>query len=234
MNERLKLFLSVESTSFARYWVEQIVFGLFGWMPSLIGIGIRALAYRLILEARGWFAIQPRVILKQPHNITLHAGVYLDHGVYIHACPNGVEIGAGTRVMYNSELHVFNFRGLPNARISIGKNCVIGPYSIVLGHGGTLIGDNVIIAPRVSILPVNHFYADPQIPIRDQGIEARGIVIEDNTWIGAGATILDGVRVGRGSVVGAGAVVTQDVPPYTLVVGVPAQVVRSWVPGGQL
>jgi acetyltransferase-like isoleucine patch superfamily enzyme len=73
---------------------------------------------------------------------------------------------------------------------------------------------------------VNHVYNDSNIPIIHQGITAQGIVIEDNAWIGAGAIILDGVRVGRGAVVAAGAVVTQDVPPHTIVGGVPAKVIK--------
>jgi acetyltransferase-like isoleucine patch superfamily enzyme len=165
--------------------------------------------------------------LKQPRNITLHDGVYLDHRVYIHATSHGIEIGENTRVMFNAELHVYNFRGFQSSRISIGKNCVIGPYSIIMGHGGTVIGDNVIISPRVSILPLNHLFENKDMLIREQGITARGITINNNVWIGAGAIILDGVRIGKGSVVGAGAVVTQDVPPYTLVLGVPARKIRS-------
>jgi acetyltransferase-like isoleucine patch superfamily enzyme len=234
MLEQLRIFFAVESTSPVRYWAEQVVFGLVGWMPSLVGILLRAIVYRPLLRMEGWVAIQSDVILKQARNISLQNGVYLDHGVYIHACPNGVRIGSGTRVMYGAELHVFNFRDLPNAGITIGSQGVVGPYSVIFGHGGTSIGNNVIIAPRVSILPINHYYDNPHIPIRQQGIEAKGIRIEDDAWIGAGAKILDGVCIGRGSVVGAGAVVTQDVSAYTMVVGVPARPVQSWAAGDRL
>jgi acetyltransferase-like isoleucine patch superfamily enzyme len=226
MLKNLKIFFAVESSGFFRYWLEQSVFLVFGWVPSIVGITLRLFFYRLLLQARGKFVIQPGVLLKQPHNITLYDGVYIDHRVYIHATPNGVEIGANTRVMYNAELHVYNFRELSDSRISIGKNCVIGPYSIIMGHGGTFIGDNVIIAPRVSILPINHQFNNENVLIREQGIMSRGITVKDNVWIGAGAIILDGVNIGQGSVVGAGAVVTKDVPPYTLVMGVPARIIR--------
>jgi acetyltransferase-like isoleucine patch superfamily enzyme len=70
-------------------------------------------------------------------------------------------------------------------------------------------------------------FADPDRLIAEQGITARGIVIEDDVWLGGGAVVLDGVRIGRGAVVGAGAVVTQDIPPYAIAVGVPARVVGS-------
>jgi acetyltransferase-like isoleucine patch superfamily enzyme len=79
------------------------------------------------------------------------------------------------------------------------------------------------------VLAVNHVFTDTTRPIMDQGITARGIRIEDNSWIGAGAIILDGVTVGRGSCIGAGAVVTHSVPPHSLAVGVPARVVRNLI-----
>jgi len=73
---------------------------------------------------------------------------------------------------------------------------------------------------------VDHVFDDPTRPILEQGLRAFGITIEDDAWIGAGAIILDGVRIGRGAVVGAGAVVTRDVAPHTVVAGVPARLVR--------
>jgi acetyltransferase-like isoleucine patch superfamily enzyme len=78
------------------------------------------------------------------------------------------------------------------------------------------------------VLAVDHLFGDVTRPVIQQGITARGIVVEDGAWIGAGAILLDGVRVGAGAVIGAGAVVTQDVPAHSLAVGTPAQVVRSF------
>jgi galactoside O-acetyltransferase len=79
----------------------------------------------------------------------------------------------------------------------------------------------------VQIVAVNHVYRDLDRPIREQGITARGIVIEDDVWLGAGAVVLDGVTIGRGSVIGAGAVVASDIPPYSLAVGAPAKPVKN-------
>jgi len=227
---KLKLYFNIESTSLLRYCVENIIIGLFGWVPSVLGIVIRLFFYRLILNAKKFFIVQSGVILKQPQNITLHKGVYLDHRVYLHACLNGIEIGENTRIMYNAQLHVYNFRDIPNAGIKIGKNCVVGPYTFISGQGGTTIGDNVIIAPHVVIVPVNHGYEKSDIPIREQGITTRGVTIDDDVWIGAGVTILDDVHIGKGSVLGAGTVVTESVPQYTLVVGAKQKVIRSWGP----
>jgi acetyltransferase-like isoleucine patch superfamily enzyme len=129
--------------------------------------------------------------------------------------------------MHNTELHVFNFRDLPHAFIKIGKGTFVGESVVVRGQGGVTIGDSVLIAPHAKILAVNHNFDDVALPVMDQGITGRGIVIEDGAWIGGGAVVLDGVTVGKGAVVGANAVVTRDVSAHTLVVGIPARAVRN-------
>jgi acetyltransferase-like isoleucine patch superfamily enzyme len=224
---RLHLYLHRQAANIPRYCLEQITLSIFGWIPTIIGIALRAIVYRVILHADAWVAIENQVRIRFASNIQLHRGVYLDEGVYLHACPNGIEIGENSFVMHYTELHVYNFRQLPNARICIGKNCLISEFNVLRGQGGIIIGDNVYTAPKVQILAVNHVYSDPARPIVEQGITAQGIVIEDDAWIGAGAIILDGVRIGRGAVVGAGAVVTHDVPAHTIVAGNPARLIKE-------
>ncbi len=224
---RLRYYILGQSTSLARYVFEQLILGLLSWIPSIVGIGLRAILYRLILRTRGFVAIEHGVRLVQPANITLGRNVYLDHGVYLHACPYGIEIGDDTFVMHRAELHVYNFRGLPHAGIRIGKGCIIGESNVIRGPGGVSIGDNVLTAPLVQILSSNHIYDDPNRPVIDQGVTAEGITIEDGVWLGAGVIVLDGVTIGRNSVIGAGAVVTADVPPYSLAIGTPARVIKD-------
>lgn len=223
---RLRYYIEGQSTGLGRYTLEQTLFFFLRSVPGLVGIGLRALAYRLILRSDGLPLVEDHVRLCQPANIHLGRQVYLDHGVYLHACPQGIFIGDETFVMHASVLHVYNFRDLPGAGIWIGRNSFIGEFCLIRGQGGVHIGDAVLLAPRVQILAVNHIFDDPSRPVIQQGITAQGIVVEDGAWIGAGAILLDGVRVGTGAVVGAGAVVTRDVPPHTLAMGVPAQVVR--------
>jgi len=93
-------------------------------------------------------------------------------------------------------LHVYNFRGLPHAVIWVGRNCLAGEFCLIRGQGGVHIGDAVLIAPRVQMLAVNHLFDDPSRAVMHQGITARGIIVEDGAWIGAGAILLDGVQVG--------------------------------------
>jgi acetyltransferase-like isoleucine patch superfamily enzyme len=223
----LSVYLSRQASSLGRYCLEQTLYLLVGWMPTVAGIGIRGMLYKLILNIDGWAAIENGVRLRFGNYIWLGHGSYLDKGAYLHACPNGIKVGANTIVMYGAILHVYNFRDLPNSVIQIGRDCLIGEYSVIRGQGGVVIGDRVYTSPFTQIIAVNHVFDNPQRPFVEQGITAEGIVIEDDVWLGAGSIITDGVTIGKGSVVAAGAVVTQDVAPGTVVGGVPAKIIRD-------
>lgn len=223
----IHIYLRRQASSFWRYLAEQSLYLLFGWVPTLVGIGLRGVFYRLILSMDGWSAIENRVRLRFANYIHLGQGVYLDQGAYLHACPQGIEIGENTMIMHGAILHVYNFRDLPNAGIKIGRDSLVGEYSVIRGQGGVEIGDRVYTSPFTQIIAVNHVFDDPDQPFIEQGITAEGIVIEDDVWLGSGAIITDGVRVGKGAVVAAGAVVTQDVAAHTVVGGIPAKMIRE-------
>jgi len=227
MLSNIRLYLSRQASSVFRYFLEQTMFSLFGWIPTIIGVGLRGIFYRLILHMDGLAAIESRVRLRFADHIRLGRGVYLDEGVYLHACPQGIEIGPRSIVMHGAVLHVYNFRGIPQSGIKIGSDSLIGEYSVIRGQGGVQIGDRVYTSPFTQIIAVNHVFDDPDRPFIEQGITAEGIVIEDDVWLGAGAIITDGVRVGKGAVVAAGAVVTKDVPAHTVIGGIPAKVIKT-------
>lgn len=112
-------------------------------------------------------------------------------------------------------------------RMEIGEQVSFNEYAWVNATGGITIGNMVRISPHVSIVSFDHEFKDPNTPIKDQYKRLGRIVIEDDVWIGTHATITQGVRIGKGSVIGAGAVVTEDIPPYSVAVGVPARVIKS-------
>lgn len=227
MMKQLRYYLAGQAANVPAYILEQLILGLFGWIPTIVGLGLRGLVYRLIIKINGMPAIEAGVRIAHAGNITLGKGVYLDQGVYLHALPGGITIGDNTFLMHHTMLHVFNFRNLPRAGIHIGQNCFLGEFNVIRGQGGVRIGDNVYTGPMVQIVAVNHVYQDPARPIREQGITAEGIVIEDDVWLGAGVTVVDGVTIGRGSVIGAGSVVTKDIPPYSIAVGAPAKPIKD-------
>ncbi|PKO34657.1 MAG: acyltransferase [Betaproteobacteria bacterium HGW-Betaproteobacteria-7] len=113
--------------------------------------------------------------------------------------------------------------------IQIGDDCSINPYSVIYGHGGLKIGNHVRIATHTVIIPANHNFDRFDAPICRQGLSMRGIVIDDDVWIGAHVVITDGVRIGTGAVIGAGAVVTSNVEPHAVYGGVPARILKRRV-----
>ncbi len=111
--------------------------------------------------------------------------------------------------------------------VAIGDNSWLGPNSVIYGNGGVDIGEHVMIASHCVINTVSHNFASIEVPMNCQGINCDPVMIEDDVWIGTGAVILQGVRVGRGSIIGAGAVVTKSIPPFSIALGVPARVTGS-------
>lgn len=197
------------------------------WIPTAAGVAIRGWAWRFLVKGHGAFAAETGVSFRRTQFMEIGEKVFLDRNVLLHGGHKFLRIGDRTRVMYGANVNVYNFRDLECSHISIGSDCVIGPYSVLWGQGGLDIGDNVIMAPRVSILPVNHKYIDPVTPIKEQGLDLKGIKIASNVWIGSGAIILDGVDIGEGAVVGAGSVVTKSIAPRSVAAGNPAEVVKT-------
>ena len=111
-------------------------------------------------------------------------------------------------------------------RIKVGNNVGINEFCWLSADGGIRIGDYVRIGPHVDIISFDHNYSDSSRTIKSQGKSTGKVVLEDDVWIGAGAIITKGVNVGEGAVIGAGSVVTEDVPEYAVVVGSPAQVIK--------
>ncbi len=111
--------------------------------------------------------------------------------------------------------------------LSIGEKVAINNNFWANALGGIKIGNNVLIGPSVIIHSANHNFKKIDIPIRDQGHELREVIIEDDVWVAARVTILPGVRVGKGSIITAGSVVTKDVAPYSIVTGVPAKLIKK-------
>ena len=113
------------------------------------------------------------------------------------------------------------FAGAAFNRIKIGNNVFINSNCLAMARGGIIIEDDVMIAGNVQLLSNNHDEYERQVLLCEE------IIIKKGAWIGAGASILSGVTVGKYAIVGAGAIVTKDVPDYSVVVGIPAKVIKT-------
>ena len=137
----------------------------------------------------------------------------------------GIDLGAGAGVQLGMRLWWYGPRQVRRVGTVIGSGTQINRDCVLDARGRLHIGDQVSIAPEVVILTADHDHTAPGFPLRH-----RPVTIEDNVWIGMRAVVLPGVRIGRGAVVAAGAVVTKDVEPLTVVAGIPARVVGRRAP----
>lgn len=214
-----------------------------GWLPTRPGDRIRGRLYQLILPQIGE---SPRIgrnlMMHRAHRIKIGRQAEVGHSV---CCDAATEIVVGDRVKLGDNVMLagaghtgrivvhddvrldrgVDIKAHDDGHIEIGTGTYIGPYACLAGPGHIHIGRNCLIASHAGVYANNHNFGDITRPINKQGVTCKGIQIEDDCWLGSGVKILDGVCVGRGSVVGAGAVVTRDIPPYSVAVGVPAQVI---------
>ena len=146
------------------------------------------------------------------YRVSLTPSHHIRNFVYRHIC--SLHLGEKSVIYYGTEIR-------RPSNIKIGKGCVIGDNSILDGRNGIEIGDNVVFASNVRIWTEQHDHRDPWFRCETQ--EHKPVIIDNRAWIGSHTVILHSVHIGEGAVVAAGAVVTHDVPPYTIVGGIPAK-----------
>jgi acetyltransferase-like isoleucine patch superfamily enzyme len=154
--------------------------------------------------------------------------------------PQAIHLGEQTVIAPHVALSAGWFENepmLPDRVITIGDRCLIGRGSTVIGHRWIEIGDDVWTGHYVHITDMNHGYEDVERPISVQHQPEKGVYIGSGSWLGHGVTVLPGVSIGEHVVVGAGSVVTQSLPDFSVAVGSPARVIRrydhdaeAWVP----
>lgn len=171
-------------------------------MPGNLGVALRYSIYKVIFARCG-------------KNISVSQGCHIRDF-------NKIALGNNITFGLNSQIYS---AGNGNERIEIGDNVSLNSNVMINADiGGCIrIGNNVLIGPNVVLRASNHKYSDLNTPIRQQGHKPGYIIIEDDVWIGANAVVLPGVKIGKGAIVGAGAVVTKDVKTYSIVGGVPAR-----------
>lgn len=140
-----------------------------------------------------------------------------------------VSIGENTTILKNSRIQVYNYLTGENANVRIGNNCYIGTNLSILVGANVTIGNDVLIASNVLITSEDHeINPESEIPYMNQPLNCKPVSIGDGTWIGEKVSILSGVSIGKKCVIGTNAVVTKNIPDYSIAVGIPAKIVKKY------
>ena len=208
------------------YWSNRTLFSMsFSMLMGLIRGFFRGLFFR---SCKFPVIIKKRVIIRNPQFISVGKKFIAEEGCEINGLSRqGIRIGDRVTIGAYALIRPSSYYGgEPGEGLKIGDNSNIGPFSYVGCSGYIEIGDNVMMSPRVSLYAETHNYDRTDIPMKGQGVTRNSIRIENDCWIAANSVILAGVTISEGSIVAAGSVVYKDVPPYSIVAGVPAIVVR--------
>lgn len=205
--------------------------------PELLGfLWQRGGPARLRGALRGWrlgacggrLFVGARVRLMFPRHIHAGRNVFIGDDSYVSGLSqNGVRFGDDVRIREGAWIQATSTLDQPGLGLTIGNGTYIGPRVILGAGGGIRIGARVTFGAAVHVLAENHEFGDPSKSIQSQGVTRAGIEVDDDVWVGNAAILLDGVHIGRGAVIGAGSVVTHDVPPGAVAVGNPARVIRQ-------
>ena len=199
---------------------------LFGNMSGGLGYLLRKKLYPKLFKSVGGGVIFGKgIVLRHPGKIMLGERVAIDDYSMLDgsgAGEKGITIGNDVIISRNCVIQG------KTASVKIGNKADIGCNTMISSGGGIEIGNHVLIAGNCYVGGGRYLNDRLDIPMMEQGVYTQGpVVIGDDVWLGAGATVLDGVKIGKGSIVGAGALVTKDLPDYSIAVGVPAKVIRK-------
>jgi acetyltransferase-like isoleucine patch superfamily enzyme len=203
----------------------EVVLLLSAWVPGALGLFLRSKLYPLILGRVGRnVAFGCNLVLRHPHKIDIDDNVVIDDQCCLDAkgtTNRGISIKRGVFIGRNTIL------SCKNGNIVLEEDANVGFNVEVFSAATVRVGKKVLIAAYTYLVGGDHLYDRVDVPVLDQGRTARGIDVGDNVWLGAHVVVADGVRIGRDAVVGAGAVVTSDVPEFHVAAGVPARVIRD-------
>jgi acetyltransferase-like isoleucine patch superfamily enzyme len=190
---------------------------------------LRGILLKITLrESKGLLFVGSRCKIIFRKRISLGKSITIGDNVEINALSkSGVVIGNNVSILKNTIIECTGVIRNIGEGLIIGDNVGIAQNCFIQVRGKVIIGNNVIFGPNVSIFSENHNFSDPDLPVSIQGETRKGVTIEEGVWIGTRSIILDGVTIGKNSIVAAGSVVNKDVPPYSIVGGVPAKVIKN-------
>ncbi|MYK88113.1 MAG: acyltransferase, partial [Acidobacteria bacterium] len=194
-------------------------------LPGALGLLLRAKLYPLLLGRTGRnVTFGCNVVLRHPHKIRIGDDVVIDDGCCLDAKGednNGIDIGTGVFIGRGTIL------SCKNGDIEIGAHANIGFNCEIFSGARVRLGRNTLLAAYTYLVGGDHCHDRTDVPVLHQERLARGIEVEDNAWLGAHVVVADGVTIGRDAIIGAGAVVRRQIPPFSVAAGVPARVIRD-------
>ena len=204
---------------------RDIIYILLGKFSDLF----RGLYLRMFLkQCGGLIFLGKNCQIKFCNKISVGKTIVIGDGVEINALSKfGIKVGNNFSIHRNSIIECTGIISELGEGLTIGDNVGFAQNCFIQVRGKVEIGNNVIFGPAVSIFSENHLSNDLNKYINQQGTSRKGVVIEEGVWVGTRAVILDGVTVGRNSIVAAGSIVTKDVPPNTIVGGIPAHIIKE-------
>lgn len=176
---------------------------------------------RLFLhQVKGLFLVGKHVSISHGSHIICGRNVKFEDYSEIHGlCRDGLIFGNNVTISRGVMIRPSSYYGGDlGAGLVMGDHSSIGPHGYIGCSGKITIGSNVMFGPKCSLFAENHVFSDTESTIKSQGVKQKGIIIEDDCWIGSNVVILDGVTVGKGSVIGAGTLVAKDVPAGTVLI----------------
>jgi acetyltransferase-like isoleucine patch superfamily enzyme len=221
------MWLTVGRVSWLALAKYELLTGLLGALPGALGLVLRQKLYRHMFASCGQKVIFGRnVTIRHPHRIKFGDNIIIDDNAVLDGKGDAdvtIDIGSGSIIGRNTILSCKGGSIRLADKVNISVNCTLISETLLT------VGENVLIAGHCYLIAGgNHGLDRTDIPILDQPlIEKGGINIKEHCWLGANVTMLDGVTVGRDSVVAAGAVVNKPVPEYSIVGGVPAKILRD-------
>ena len=170
-------------------------------------------------QAKGLFLVGRGVQISHGRHITCGKNVKFEDFSEIHGlCSDGLVFGDYVTISRGVMIRPSSYYGNDLGKgLVMGEHSSIGPYGYIGCSGKITIGKNVMFGPKCSLFAENHNFSDTESSIKSQGVNQKGITVEDDCWIGSNVVILDGVTIGKGSVIGAGTLVTKDVPAGSVV-----------------
>lgn len=152
----------------------------------------------------------------------IHQSAFISKYAVIETSTKGTELSIGESCVIDDFVKIKHVGG--DGNIDIGQNVYINSGTVIYSGNGVTIGNDVLMGPNCSLVPVNHEYVKRDTLVRKQGFKDSkgGIIIEDDVWLGAGVVVVDGVRIGKGAIIGANSLLITNVPAYSIYAGSPA------------